>query len=191
MMIRHFCIAVLGLASVVSSTAAVQADFWDFPHSVARDFGRRVCWPKPFVYADQEAVYAPFDVMVSNGWHRQNTLADNHFDQNGQLTEAGRLKVQWIVLEAPEQHRAIFVHRSLVAEETAARINVVVQFASGLIRPNMMVPPVLETGVPAPSTPAERIDAIDREFVKTMIEPRLPSQSQSTGSSSSSSSQSK
>jgi hypothetical protein len=174
MILRHLGVSLLALASVLSATA-VQADGSDFPQCIVRDFERRQTWPRPFIYPDQESIYAPFDVQVCNGWRRQNTLAEYHFDQNGQLNEAGRLKVQWILNEAPQQHRAVFVYRGQSPQETAFRLNGVVQYASTLLGPGAMVPPVMETGTPAPSAPADRIDAIGRRFMKTMPEPKLPS----------------
>ena len=70
-------------------------------------------------------------LMVSNGWRKQNMLADHHFaDESGVLTEAGRMKVRWILTEAPRHHRTIYVHRDEDAEVTAARIDYVQQLAA-------------------------------------------------------------
>ena len=69
--------------------------------------------------------------MVANGWRRQNLLGEFHFEpQSGQLTEAGRLKVQWILTACPEQHRLIYVHTAGTREETAARVAAVQQLAA-------------------------------------------------------------
>jgi hypothetical protein len=170
---RHCSVAILVLFSALSS-ATVQADWAAFPKSVGRDVARRQAWPRPFVGPDQESVCAPFDVMVCNGWRRQNTLADYHFDQNGQLNEAGRLKVQWIVLEAPEQHRAVFVYRGVSAQETGTRLAGVAQYVNGLVGPNVTMPPVLETGVPAPSSRGDYAVIVDTKFIKSIPDPKLP-----------------
>ena len=106
-----------------------------------RDVKRRQCWPDPFLCPDRAAVRAPFCAMVANGWRRQNMLGEFHFDpQSGQLTEAGRLKVQWILTACPEQHRLIYVHAAGTREETAARVAAVQQLA-GPVRHRRHGPP--------------------------------------------------
>ncbi len=47
-------------------------------------------WPYPYVCPERVWAHAPFDVMVVNGWRRQNLLGAHHFDpQTGKLTRAG------------------------------------------------------------------------------------------------------
>ena len=116
----------LGLATQVSAEVLCDA-----VNSVVRDIKRRNCWPEPFVHADRATVRALFCVMVANGWRRQNMLGEFHFETaTGQLTEAGRLKVRWILTECPEEHRLIYVHVAERDEETSARIAAVQQFAA-------------------------------------------------------------
>ena len=130
-----FVLLSLGCASQVS------ADFmFGIFNGMAKDTKRRNCWPEPFVNADRVAARAPFATMVANGWRRQNMLGEAHFDAaTGQLTEAGQLKVRWILTVAPQQHRIIYVHGAKTEEETAARL-VVVQQVAGQIAPNNMPP---------------------------------------------------
>ena len=113
MITRSIRIAVL-VAAGLACVAPARADWIfcivdgtkKFCHSVARDTKRRNCWPEPFTRPDRYAVRAPFALMVSNGWRRQNLLGEHHFvDQGGKLTEAGRLKIRWILTEAPQHHR--------------------------------------------------------------------------------------
>ena len=182
MLIRVAVVFVLAFAGIVSTAPAKGDPLLDFCHSIPRDIKRRQCWPKPFVCPDREAVRAPFAVMVCNGWQRQNTLGDNYFeDGTGQLTEAGQLKVRWIVTEAPSQHREIYVYRAPTAQETAARVNAVQQFAARFTAPGQVVP-VLETDIAPQGWPAERVDAIGRKFQSTTPAPRLPSANQGSGS---------
>ena len=52
-------------------------------------------------------------------------LGDHHFlGSSGKLTEAGELKVRWIVEQVPRHHRAIFVRQAATPEETAANAKV-------------------------------------------------------------------
>jgi len=146
----------------------------EFGRSVVRDTKRRNCWPEPFVTPDRYAVRAPLNLMVSNGWRCQNLLGDYHFiDQGGELTEAGRMKVRWILTEAPSQHRTIYVHSSGNAELTATRIDNVQQLAAQLV-PAGELPLVLETAIPAQGWSAARADVIGRKFDASTPEPRLP-----------------
>jgi hypothetical protein len=132
-------------------------------------------WPEPFVYADRQAAREPFVAMVSNGWQRQNTLGDHHFDeQTGALTEAGRLKVLWILNEAPEQHRNIFVHRAATSQETLVRMQAVEQLVVHAVSSGPL-PPVFETSRPEDLSPAERVDTVWKKFIQGTPEPKLPS----------------
>jgi len=173
--------ALAGLATAVPAQAWIIADVI---HSIAVDTKRNNCWPKPFVCPDREAVREPFFAMVAKGWQRQNTLGDYHFEgETGKLTEAGELKVRWIVEQAPRHHRTIFVRRADSPEETAARIDLVQQAAIQWV-PEGELPPVLETNLDAGSWPADRVDTIDRKFRDTTPDPRLPELTTDTGGSS-------
>lgn len=143
--------------------------------SMARDTKRNNCWPQPFVCPDRQAVRAPFVVMVNNGWRRQNILGDYHFEsETGELTEAGKLKVRWILTQAPQQHRVVFVSRAQSPAETSARIDSVEQLAVQFTPPGQE-PAVMETHLTAAGWPADQIDKLNREFFeKTSISPRLP-----------------
>jgi len=139
-----------------------------------REFKRRNCWPKPFNYPDRYTVRAPFHAMVNNGWERQNMLGDHHFAKGtGELTEAGKLKVRWILTAAPQHHRGVYVHRAGTADETAARMQSV-RLAAAEIAPERGLPPIIETDIPEYGWPAWRVDAIGRAFESSMPEPRLP-----------------
>lgn len=143
--------------------------------NICRDFKRNNCWPAPFVCPDRQTVRAPFVIMVHNGWRRQNILGDSHFrSETGELTEAGKLKVQWILTQAPQQHRIIFVHQAARPDETAARIDAVQQLASQLV-PSGQLPEVVETSLNEGGWPADQIDKLSRDFFeKSLPAPKLP-----------------
>jgi hypothetical protein len=163
-----FFLVSLGCASQVSADLISS-----FFNSIAKDVKRRQCWPAPFAAADRVAVRAPFALMVNNGWRRQNMLGEFHFEQGtGQLTEAGRLRVRWILTAGPEQHRLIYVHTADNDSETSARMAAVQQLASQ-ISPYRL-PPVQATSIPDEGWPASQVDAIDRKYMSTQPTPRLP-----------------
>jgi hypothetical protein len=176
--VRLAVLAAAGLACVAPARAgwisSIVEGTREFGRSVARDTKRRNCWPEPFLRPDRYAVRAPLAIMVSNGWRRQNLLGEHHFvDQGGKLTEAGRIKIRWILTEAPLQHRTIYVHRASTPEVRAARIDNVQQLAAELV-PDGALPLVLETNIPVGGWSAASADMIGRKFDASTPDPRLP-----------------
>jgi hypothetical protein len=156
----------------------------DFVGSVVRDVKRRQCWPEPFVTYDAATARTPFAAMVSNGWRRQNMLGDNYFDlSTGELNEAGSLKLRWILLESPPQHRSVYVHVAGTEGETASRI-AAVQQEMNKIAPQAAIVPVLPTTIPDDGWPADRVELITRAYLKNMPAPQLPASGISGSSSS-------
>jgi hypothetical protein len=174
-----------GAHAVADGVTATVRGVADAFNGIVRDVKRRQCWPKPFTEEDQETVVAPFIIMVANGWQRQNTLDDNYFEEGtGQLSEAGRLKVRWILTQAPEQHRGVYVLRAATPAETMARIGAVNQFCAQMLPPGAAQPVEL-TDVTPRGWPAARVDSIGRNFEKVTPPPKLPMATASLSGSSS------
>ena len=168
------CLSIVAFTLITLASAAQVSADWLF--GIPTEIKRRQCWPDPFDYADRATVRAPFVTMVANGWRRQNMLGEFHFEAGtGQLTEAGRLKVRWILTTGPQQHRLIYVHVADTGEETAARLAAVQQWAAQ-VAPND-VPPILATAIPDDGWPADQVDAIGRKYQQTIPSPRLPAMS--------------
>lgn len=165
------------LAAVVLSCLAGSAHadwFHRMWSSMRTDFRRNNAWPYTFVYDDIQAANAPFDVMIYNGWRVQNTLGPHYFEEGTtDLTEAGKLKIQWIMTEAPEQFRTVFVERSNNRAVTAARIEAV-RLAATESLPEGVEAEVVETNLPARGTPAEYINTVNEKYKASMPDPRLP-----------------
>ncbi len=169
------------LITLVSATQVSAELLCEVFNSIARDVKRRQCWPEPFTGPDRAVTRAPFMVQVANGWRRQNMLGEFHFERGtGQLTEAGRLKVRWILTAGPQQHRLIYVHTAEKDEETSIRIAAVQQLAAQ-IAPNDL-PPVLPTSISDEGWPADEVDLIGRKFQATTPPPRLPAPTSTDGS---------
>ena len=163
-----FVLISLGCASQVTADLCTS-----FFNSIAKDVKRRQCWPAPFAANDRVAARTPFAMMVANGWRRQNMLGEYHFEPGtGQLTEAGRIKVRWILTTGPEQHRLLYVHTADNDAETAARMTAVQQLASQLSPTNL--PPVLATSISDEGWSANQVDAIERKYSGAQPSPRLP-----------------
>ena len=162
---------VLGLAEQLSAEILATAC-----NSIATDVKRRQCWPEPFAGPDRASVRAPLAKQVANGWRRQNMLGEFHFDEGGQLNEAGRNKVRWILTSCPQQHRLIYVHTAEKSEDTANRMASVQQLAAEVTPSN--IPPIMFTSIADNSWPADQVDAIGRAYMKTIAEKvRLPAAS--------------
>jgi hypothetical protein len=145
-----------------------------FGVSVARDYKRRNCWPEPFAQPERYDVRSPFGIMVYNGWRQENLLGDYHFvDEGGELTEAARIKVRWILTQVPLQHRTIYVQTAINPDVTALRIDNVQQLASQIV-PEGPLPPVVETMISPRGWRAAEADLIGRKFEASAPEPRLP-----------------
>ena len=164
MMIRSLCTFAVLVAACVYSTPAKAQLFHDFCRSVVRDFKRNNCWPEPFLAADRVAVRAPFNVMVRNGWQRQNMIGDYHFDKSGQqLNTAGELKINWILTETPRHQRTIYVHRAKSKEETDIRIAAVRIYAESIL-PEGKLLAIEETSIAMGGWSAERVSTTIRQF---------------------------
>ncbi len=162
----------LTLVAVGYATPLVAGEIGDFLSSIAKDTKRRNCWPAPFVYADRDMYHQVMAVQISAGWERQNLLSEFHFLPGGnELTEAGRMRVQWILNEAPELHRQIYVHRGNSPQETAMRM----QAVQRVVDQSAYVAnvPIIESTRTDDGWPADRIDTIGKKAATSALDPKL------------------
>ncbi len=162
-------------AALLGIAAPAEAGYGDGCGPFARfcwDYEMNKYWPLPFVYADRETAKAPFAAMAMKGWQRQNTLGDYHFDTQNELTEAGRLKVGWILTQPTPARRTVMVPRAESAQATASRIAAVQNYLGSLYAQEGGN--VMETGLRAPSFPADYVNDIDTSFRESTPVPRLP-----------------
>lgn len=131
-------------------------------------------WPWPYVCPDRTAARAPFNLMVQNGWRRQNLLGAHHFTRDGeQLTTAGELKVRWIMTQAPPDHRNVFVERAVNPTVTTHRVASARQYADKVAMAGER-PVVEETYLMSEGRPASLVDAVNVRFQESMPPPVLP-----------------
>jgi hypothetical protein len=172
---RRLAFSILLVAPVLMASPCFGGDTMDdFWGMMRLDFHRNNKWPDTFTPADREAVNAPFAVMVYNGWRAQNTIGPYHFEEgSANLTEAGRLKVQWILTQAPEQYRTIFVEKADGRQAASARVHSVRAIAARMALPGE-TPHVVETAIPARGWSAQSIDSQYRKFYDSQPAPVLP-----------------
>jgi hypothetical protein len=90
---------------------------------------RNNAWPKPFVCHDRWACYAMLQMNVTCGWEVAHTLTDTHFDlESNQLNSAGKAKVAWIMQNAPQDQKGIFVYQAIPGGEVETRLDSVRQW---------------------------------------------------------------
>ena len=173
---------MLVVAAVLEFAVPVCAgELGEFLSSVARDTKRRNCWPEPFVYPDRNLTRQALAVQVNAGWERQNLLSDFHFTPDGrQLTEAGRMRALWIMNEASEPHRIIYVHRAYSPQETNVRMQTVQRFVAQ--SPYAANVPVLESTRTDDGWPADRVNALAVRAAGSALPPTLLGSSGGGGS---------
>lgn len=162
--------ALIAYGCVAPARAEIIRDFFAGVFDDTRD---RNQWPCPYYCPDREVARSPFCIMTTNGWRKQNMLGDCHFQVGtGQLTEAGRLKVRWILTVCQPQHRMIYVHLAESREETNARLAAVHKLMDHLTPEDPA--PVMTTAIPDDGWSADQVDIIRRKYQSTTPEPRLP-----------------
>jgi hypothetical protein len=142
-------------------TGDCEAEFWE-----------NQLWPEQYIGPARRGICQSFDVMTRNGWRRHNLLGPAHFDRTGmELSEAGRLKVQWILTQSPPNHRTVFIERSRDPQQTAARLESVQALAANL---STDAADVQETDIRDWGRPASTVDAVFTGFSANQRVPMLP-----------------
>jgi len=167
--------------SLAVGPSNVQGGWHEFWARTKVDAQRNNAWPEPFVTADRQLARDPFVIMADNGWKLQNTIGTFLFDaETNQLNKAGELKVKWIVTQAVQYRRAVFVLRGETAEITAARVESV-QLAVSKFVPEGHLPPVNLTDSEPDGTSGAYIDAVNQAINSSIPAPRLPAEQGGSG----------
>ncbi len=145
------------------------------------DFYRNNRWPLPFRGTDTAAVLSYFDVQRSIGWKLHNTLGHAMFEPGTQqLTMAGRAHVNWIITQAPQNRRVVFVLVGDNQQLTAARVEAT-QLAISEMVPVGPLPSIYLTDRDAPGSSGAYQLAVTRAFNSSTGMPRLTGAGPSTG----------
>jgi hypothetical protein len=129
-------------------------------------------WPRQYIAPSRRGICQSFDLMVENGWRRHNVLGRYHFDPNtGELSEAGRLKVEWILTQSAPNRRTIYIERTINQEQTAQRMESVQALAADL---SSGAADVRETYVRDHGHRASSVDAVFTGFGAAQMIPALP-----------------
>jgi hypothetical protein len=131
-------------------------------------------WPRQYVAPSRRGICQAYDAMVNNGWRRHNLLSKYHFDSDtGELNEAGKLKTEWTLTQAPPHRRTLFVERNAGDQQlTADRVAAVQTYAATMNAAGAV--DVQETHIREHGHPAGSIDAVFTGFRTNQMAPTLP-----------------
>jgi len=102
-------------------------------------------------------------------------LGDYHFNgQTDELTSAGKLKVNWILSQAPVPRRNVFVQRGSDELQTTARVASVHDYAENL-SPSVGQVDVHDTHIVAEGHSAASVDSVFVGYAANRLPPVLPS----------------
>lgn len=168
----------LAILAVCGLTMAAPAAAGEWLHcawyKIKSDWAQANRWPSPYIFPDRELVREPFYTQIEKGWRTENTLSNYHFDAEGKLTDAGRLKLQSILFNTPESYRIVVVQDGVMQEATAARIASVQEASQAILGPDQPLPEIAQTNRTPISSPAGYLESIQRQFDATTPVPRLP-----------------
>jgi hypothetical protein len=172
---RRILCTALAAAATLAVIQPASADWFENMIAVMkRDYKRNNCWPEPFMQPDRVHVLVAFEAITDNGWRRENMLGNHHFQpDSSRLTEAGEIRVLHILTQNPAHRRAIFVQKSLEADITAKRMDLVQQYAASTL-PGAPLPEVLETTLVVEGRPAAVVDYTNVQFYNSQPAPTLP-----------------
>ncbi len=167
----------LGAALLISGTTCAQTacpEGMSWSQSFRYDYHRNNQWPKPFRAMDTGGVLNYFEVQRNNGWKMHNTLGNAMFDPTtNSLTDSGRNHMRWIITQAPQDRRVVFVLVGNDQQETALRVEST-QLAISEMVPVGPLPTIYLTDRDAPGSSGVYQTAINRAMTSSVPAPRLP-----------------
>jgi hypothetical protein len=130
-------------------------------------------WPWPYNCQDQAYVRNITAMHVENGWINETTLYEYHFHEEiHELNHAGQMQLRWILENAPEHHRVVFVQAGLGPHATQARLAAVRNNAVALIGEENL-PPIIQRVATPYGRPALEVNRIRQAEIGSMPVPRI------------------
>jgi hypothetical protein len=143
-------------------------------YSFEESYRMNSMWPQQYVAPSRRGYCQAFELQIANGWRRNNLLGKYDFLPDGSgLSEAGRLRIQWILTQAPPHRRTIFVQRAANVETTAQRVEFVHTLMASM-SPGVAPADVQETYLQDDGRPATSVDAVFTGFGANQPPPVLP-----------------
>lgn len=144
-----------------------------FAQRFRRDYYRNKMWPYPFRAQDAQAILSIFDAQRNKGWQLHNTIGAAMYEPtSGRLTETGIAHLRWIVAQAPQARRVVFILKASSQQETAARVEQT-QLAISQLVPTGALPELYLTNQEAPGSSGIYQTSIQRAMTTSVPNPRL------------------
>lgn len=140
--------------------------FWNQYHSAHY-------WPHPYNLHDQQRVMDRFAMQNAAGWQQACTLYGYYFDdETNSLTTSGRRQLHWILSNAPEQLRQVYVATSSDPSMNEARLQTVKAEVAGVMGSAEGAPVMLRNALPL-GRPALEVDTYQRALREGMLDPHI------------------
>ena len=132
-------------------------------------------WPHPYICQDRSYVRTVSHLQTVNGWMEETTLWGYHFEEEiPEVTDSGRLKLRWILENAPPEFQTVHVQNGPTHAISQARMEIVRRTLIEMVGEPGLPPIVARTGTSL-GRPALEVDAIRRAELQSMPEPRIVS----------------
>ena len=132
-------------------------------------------WPYPYACYDRAIVKKLSELQTHNGWVKQTTLYDYHFDSDKQeLNRAGRERLRWILINAPRKHRNVFVQAAYSEAESIRRMRSVRSESIDIVGRDS-VPSIMARNTQPLGRPAAELKVIRQAELDSQLPPRISS----------------
>jgi hypothetical protein len=130
-------------------------------------------WPYPYACQDRQSVREYVAAGEDAGWMSMTTLYDYHFNRDNQsLNRAGLIHMNWILRNAPEHRKVMYVQAAGNQTATQIRlINVQNELVEVLGEGNLL--PIVPRVTAPLGRPALEVDAIQRADRDSQPAPRI------------------
>ena len=130
-------------------------------------------WPWPYVCQDRQSVREHEEILEEAGWVSETTLYDYHFDNDQHtLNRAGLIHLRWILQNAPENRRTVYVQAGSSNGQSQMRATNVTEELTEMIPVGSIPPVVLRVTTPL-GRPASEVDKIQRSQTESTPKPRI------------------
>lgn len=130
-------------------------------------------WPLPYVCDDRQYVRTLISRQEDAGWMDNTTLYDYHFESDThELNRSGRLHVMWVIRNAPQHRRILYVQTAENLKQTDIRL-ASTRAATGNMVGATAMPPVIPRVTSPLGRPALEVDAIQRADRDSQPVPRI------------------
>ncbi|HID24346.1 MAG TPA: hypothetical protein EYP14_18360 [Planctomycetaceae bacterium] len=130
-------------------------------------------WPYPYNHEDRFMVRELIRRQVANGWVVATTLYDYHFDPDtDRLSRSGRIRLRWILENAPTSRRVVFVQAGERKAASQSRLESVKKEMVRMVGSDEIPPVMLRVTSPL-ARPAKEVRAIRDAELQSQPEPRI------------------